>query len=212
VDEKIIKVPENGRQHAISTNLDTIGANKLGLNTEHVTTSKEHIHLDEFVPKPSQFFQEKVYAHGLDAYHQGKEDKRAGVIFDSLVEGTPSIQICCSGNGIYTGTIGLYVVGEIFVVSNRDIATGIDSANRRYTDIHTFALAKMLVDPNEEIFEAIVAPREVQSIWITTDCDEDKRETAQRLSIKYQLPIVVLEPNKAGDDSKIRRLREVIKN
>ncbi|ADO59797.1 hypothetical protein [Paenibacillus polymyxa] len=173
------------------------------MDTEFIINSNLLIHLDQ-LPKPSDLFQNKTYVHGLFAYSNNLE-RNAQLILDYVNNPVGEMQICCTGNGLYIGDIGLYITGCVHFVSSRDISTGKDSSNRRYTDRHTLSLAKSVTEPNDYIDEAILTPKTVQGIWYNANSDEFVT-FANSLSKEHNLPLKALDligQQYEGDKTKV---------
>ncbi|MBP1309045.1 hypothetical protein JOD82_002065 [Paenibacillus sp. 1182] len=173
------------------------------MDTEFIINDNYYIHLDQ-LPKPSDLFQNKTYVHGLFAYSNNLE-RNAQLILDYVNNPVGEMQICCTGNGLYIGDIGFYITGCVYFVSSRDIATGKDSSNRRYTDRHAFSLAKPVTNPNDDIAEAILTPKIVQGIWYNANSDLFDK-FANLISQEHNLPLKALDligHQYVGDKTKV---------
>lgn len=129
-------------------------------------------------------FNDYVFNHGLNAYCLSPEYDNAMGIAQN-----PEWEICCSFEGQYCGSIGLYIKGDCKLASNTDVYSELNNRGERYTT-KSFTL---IYSPEEIELEehghgeAILTNTRIVGIWYLRD---DDKTLAERLEEELKVKSV----------------------
>jgi hypothetical protein len=165
---------------------------------------EENLVFADTFDRPDNLLAKRIYSHGCAAYYaSGLENGLENVerVFTNL--GRPDFQICCADKKEHIGPIGVYVKGDVKVVSNVDLHSAHHKGRRYFEKYQEKFLAYTCEDYQKRRNshkEIIMVPEELVGIWLDAYEVETWNEIVKlrrKLTEKYNVPVYIINLKKA---------------